>query len=377
MKLIVKPILLSSACVLLGSSGAFAQANVTVYGAVDAAYNYYSSEGISKSGMGNSQLSSAKLGFSGTEDLGGGLKAIFKLEGGLANDSGTGKASNTNNQVSGAAPAAAGGQGFVFQRYAYVGLSGGWGELRLGRDYTAAFRAVSPADPFVTNGPADLTTMALNLGNSNKQATTSNASNMIGYYTPPMNGFNATAQVFLGESASNAVNANDGDGYSIRVGYTKGPWAASLGTQTTRGTVTATTLGDYSLSALSLTYDLGVAKLAFTSSNETLVKSAVATASNNSNMLGVTVPLGAAKLKASYVRASQNTGVAGAADTSGTLYGLGVDYDLSKRTTVYATYASVANGDGGKTYSAGNAGLAGTIANNRSSGLALGVFHAF
>ena len=51
--------------------------------------------------MNNSNLGSSKLGFKGTEDLGGGLTAVFKLEGGLKNESGNGKASNTNNQTSG------------------------------------------------------------------------------------------------------------------------------------------------------------------------------------------------------------------------------------------------------------------------------------
>lgn len=360
----------------LASSAVFAQSAVNVYGAVDAALTQYNSEGASKTGLGNSQYSSAKLGFSGSKVLSSGLTTIFKLEGGLANDFGGGKASNSSNQVGGAAPSAAGGQGFLFQRYAYVGLAGTFGEVRLGRDYTAAFRAVSPADPFQTNGPADMTTMALNLGNSNKQATTSNASNMIGYYAPEMGGFNATAQVFFGENASNAVvGSNDGNGYSARVGYTKGPVAISLGTQTTTGTVSATTQGDYGTTALSVAYNLGVAKLAFTNTKETLVKSG-GTASNGSNMFGVTVPFGAANLKASYIRASQNTGLTGAADTSGTMVGLGADYALDKSTIIYATYSQVTNSDGGKTYSAGNSALS-SLANNSSSGLAVGVFYAF
>lgn len=371
----IKPMPLLATLALVGTGAA--QAQVTVYGAVDAAATYYNSEGVSKTGMGNSQLSSAKLGFTGTQDVGSGLKAVYKLEGGLANDFGGGKGSNTNNQASGTAVSAAGGQGFVFQRYAYVGLAGAFGELRLGRDYTAAFRSVSPADPFVTNGPADSTTMSLNLGNTNKRATTSNASNMIGYYTPAMDsGFNATVQAFAGENASNSANAHDGDGYSVRVGYTKGPWTASLGTQTTKGTVTATTQGDYKLSALSVTYDLGPAKLAFTHAQEEVVKTAAATASNDSNMIGVTVPYGAANFKASYIRSNQNTGVAAAADTTGTMIGLGIDYALNKAATVYATYAHVGNGKGGNTFSAGNAGLS-SAANNSSSALALGVFYAF
>jgi len=162
---------------------------VSIWGAVDASYNYASADLASgnqtKSFMGNSQLGSSKLGFSGLEDLGGGLKAEFWLEAGLANDSGAGKGTNTNNQASGAAVAVAGAQGIVFQRRSYVGLVGNFGELKLGREYVNTFIGVQGAvDPFGTNGPADSTQMMLLLGAASKVATITNASNMITYITP-------------------------------------------------------------------------------------------------------------------------------------------------------------------------------------------------
>ena len=70
----------------LAATGAFAQSTVSIWGAVDASYNYASADlaagNQTKSFMGNSQLGSSKLGFSGLEDLGGGLKAKFWLEAG-------------------------------------------------------------------------------------------------------------------------------------------------------------------------------------------------------------------------------------------------------------------------------------------------------
>ena len=377
----------------LAATGAFAQSTVSIYGAVDAALTQYSSEGVSKTGLGNSQLGSSKLGFMGTEDLGGGLKANFKLEGGLANDSGNGKASNTNNQVSGGAGAltsVGGTQGLAFARYSYVGLSGNFGEVRLGRDYTSTFQnAVAAVDVFGTNGPADSSVMTLNLGVANKQATVSGASNMIGYITPAMGGFSAKVQAFFGENASGVANSNDGEGYSVAVGYANGPIYVNLAQHVTKGTVTpavagtiaknyadaaSATNGDYTQRGLAASYNFGMAKVVYTHAREELIKTA-GTSTNNSNLLGVVVPFGAANAKASYVRSVQNTGVAGAVDNTGTMLGLGVDYALSKRTSVYGTWARVTN-DNGAAFGAGM-GQNTAVANPTSTGLAIGVMHAF
>src|SRR5690606_25713831 len=63
-------------------------------------------------------LSTSRLGFKGSEDLGGGLSAVFKLEGSLAVDTGTSDA-------------------LKFNRESYVGLAGGFGEIRFGKIWTA------------------------------------------------------------------------------------------------------------------------------------------------------------------------------------------------------------------------------------------------
>ena len=90
-----------------------------------------------KTQLTNSGYNSSRLGFRGTEDLGGGMSASFWLEAGVNNDDGTGAATSTNNQaIAAPAPAVAGTQGLTFNRRSTVSLAGGWGELRLGRDYT-------------------------------------------------------------------------------------------------------------------------------------------------------------------------------------------------------------------------------------------------
>ena len=79
--------------------------------------------------MSNSdRIGSSRLGFRGVEDLGGGMRAEFWLEAGVANDSGAGSATNSNNQaVTGLA--SAGTQGLTFNRKSTVGLVGSMGEF--------------------------------------------------------------------------------------------------------------------------------------------------------------------------------------------------------------------------------------------------------
>lgn len=394
-----------------------ASAQVSIYGTVDAAVTQYSQEGNTKTGLGNSQLGSSKIGFMGTEDLGGGMNAIFKLEGGLANDSGNGKASNTSNQAGGSGNGGAGAltsvggtQGLVFQRFSYVGLNGSFGEVRLGRDYTNVFLyTVTSYDIFGTNGPADSSIMTLNLAARNGLATSANASNMVGYASPNMGGLTVRVQAFAGENANNLAyaGANDGNGYSANVNYAVGPLSVSVGQQQTLGTAFAvvnpalnTTTGaglktntgvpanngTYTQAALGAAYDFGMAKVLFLSTREDLVGAATSgsltsTSTNTTNMIGLNVPVGAFNYKVSYASSTQNTGVTGAKDNTGTLTGLGFDYALSKRTKLYGTYSSVTN-DGGSAYSAGGIGGAtgGTLTSNKnpsSTGVALGVFHAF
>src|SRR5262245_61245302 len=97
-----KTLVAAAACAAAGLS--FAQSSVTVFGVLDAALTYTTGSGpvsSSKWQMTNSANSFSRLGFRGTEDLGGGLSAGFWLEAGLMNDTGSGFPTNTNNQASG------------------------------------------------------------------------------------------------------------------------------------------------------------------------------------------------------------------------------------------------------------------------------------
>lgn len=200
------------------SGGAWAQSSVTLFGTVDATLKFGRGTVADRNYMGSSGLTSSKLGFRGTEDLGGGMTAGFHLEAGVNNDDGTGAATDANNQALPTPSAPAGTQGLTFNRRSTVSLSGGFGELRLGRDYTPQFMNHTVFDPFGTNGAATSFTL---LGSAAVYGATGGsttgpavrASNSIGYILPAgLGGFYGQLQYYLGENVSNAANKKSGTG---------------------------------------------------------------------------------------------------------------------------------------------------------------------
>ncbi|MCP3018042.1 porin [Cupriavidus basilensis] len=112
---------------------ASAQSTVTLYGVVDTGIEYVNNVGAAKDGVARVNTLTgtvpSRWGIRGTEDLGGGLKSLFVLESGFAPDSGT---SNQGARL--------------FGRQALVGLSGPWGQVALGRQYTMLFWATLDPD---------------------------------------------------------------------------------------------------------------------------------------------------------------------------------------------------------------------------------------
>ncbi len=132
---------------------AHAQANVEVFGLLDIGYLYTSSDGNgSVSSINTDGNTSSRLGFRGTEDLGGGLKAAFWLEAAVSPDNGTGGSTSLDNKTAGLS-GINGSQGLTFGRRSTVSLIGSFGELRLGRDYVPSFNNLTVSmHPFGTNG---------------------------------------------------------------------------------------------------------------------------------------------------------------------------------------------------------------------------------
>jgi predicted porin len=192
----------------LVSGAAYAQTNVTVYGRLDASYIYSKSDfrkfqGI-ESGEGYGGGGS-RLGFMGEEALGNGLKAIFKLEYGTTPDENAATFSN---------------------RYSYVGLTGGFGTLTLGRNGTPSDLWTGATGVNGISGIEPINLMRGKLGSKdgsggNSILDGSRWDNSISYTSPNFSGLDFMAMYSFGEKVNSRDNI-DGDGYSCAVAVTSG-----------------------------------------------------------------------------------------------------------------------------------------------------------
>ena len=343
--------------VLAASGAAMAQSSVTLFGVVDATYAYGSGSVANKSQLTNSGYNSSRLGFRGVEDLGGGLSASFWLEAGVNNDNGQGAATNATNQA-GAAALGNGQQGLTFNRRSTVSLNGGFGEVRLGRDYTPQFWNLTVFDPFGTNGVGTTQTLNSSLGGP----TTVRASNAIGYFLPGnLGGFYGQAQYYMGENLSNAANKKDGNGLALRAGYANGPINAAIAFSETKfltGNIKSWNLGGQ--------YDLGVAKVMAHYSNDDIKNGNEGTGF----LIGGLIPVGAGEVRLAYSTYKIDTV---GADPRSNKLALGYVHNLSKRTALYTTFARVSNKNG----AAQSLNGAVTAANRNSTGYDFGIRHSF
>jgi predicted porin len=186
-----------------------AQSNVTIYGVLDV--------GLIK-GNGNSlQVGKGdfnRLGFKGSEDLGSGLKANFRLEARFQPDTGTTEAN---------------GQRPLFQGRSWVGLSGGFGTIRLGRDMTAVQDAASDFDPFGFQTVGAIDAITGNYMSDTSTASSGNRfSNAVFYSSPLVSGFQVHVSVASKEPL-NGVPVVKSNPYSVAAVYTAGPLAAMAG----------------------------------------------------------------------------------------------------------------------------------------------------
>ena len=343
--------------VLAASGAAFAQSSVTLFGVVDATIAVGRGTDSNKTQLTNSGYNSSRLGFRGVEDLGGGLNASFWLEAGVNNDDGTLAGSSSTNQALAAdAPTVRSGtQGLTFNRRSTVSLGGGFGEVRLGRDYTPQFWNHTVYDAFGTNGVGtSVLASSLNRGGP----TFVRASNSIGYFLPGnLGGFNGQVQVSLGENAS--TGTKDGNGFGLRFGYGAGPIAANAAYSKTKYTA-----GDITTANIGASYNFGVAKVMGLYDQD---KNGTVTGKGFN--VGVSAPVGAGEIRGAY--SSYKTNAAGTPKAD--KIAIGYVHNLSKRTAAYTTFARVKN-SGGATQALNGAT---TRANSSSNGFDFGIRHSF
>lgn len=141
--------LLAAAMLCAFGASAHAQSSVTVSGLLETGIRYSTNQnaaGGSKTSVADGLLNPSRIAFSGSEDLGGGLKASFKLEAGLQMKDGA----SINGAIGDYTDPAA--KQRLFGREAFVGLEGGFGKFTLGRQYTTGYVATWGFDPIYGGG---------------------------------------------------------------------------------------------------------------------------------------------------------------------------------------------------------------------------------
>ena len=348
--------------VLGGFAGvASAQSSVTLYGTLDLSAKYVKNDGSNRRvSLSQDGINSSQLGFRGVEDLGGGLKASFVLLSGVNADTGSANAQFWN-------------------RRATVSLSGGFGEVRLGRDYTPTFWNNTVFDAFGTNGLGDSTHV------QQLAATTFvRANNSIGYFLPSnIGGVYGQFMVAASEGASGpslygtTVGANPGRYMGGRVGFAAGPFdiAGAFATQRLDAVAGTPNQKTYNIGG---SYDLGVVKLMGYFDRDTLSVAGV-DAKENRGSFSAVVPLGQGEIHAGY-SLSKLTGSVGGASVSTKVdqMALGYVYNLSKRTALYSTVSRVNNKDTTRnSVASGTAITAAPTAGGKSTGFEAGLRHFF
>lgn len=314
---------------------AFAQTNITIYGIVDAGIVYDNNDPAGKTWRLDSGIQSgSRLGFKGTEDLGGGLSAIFNLENGFNIDNGTlGQSTPTTSRL--------------FGRQAWVGLKGGFGAVKLGRQLSPLYTAMYDVDPFHI-GLAGNAQKAFGYGLYNTDPFL-RIDNTLSYSSPDISGFNGIVSYGFGEvpgAFSNNRNA------ALGLAYVSGPINVQFVYQdsktvtlpgTTPGSLGAifSPIANLRTAFIGGYYDFGVAKahLAYADSK---ADSTVTSASlkNKNWLLGVSAPVGpVGTVMASWIR----NDLSDISDGISNQYAIGYTHALSKRTNLYTSVGYTKN----------------------------------
>ena len=349
----------------LASTGAFAQANVTVYGVADASFDVVKISGDANNELGNMtrvSTNSSLIGFKGAEALGNGLTAVFQFESAVGFDNAGALGAN---------------------RDSYVGLAGGFGTVVLG-NLTGPTRALGAAVD-VNSGATGIGANAALLGKlGNNLLNTTDAAgnyppvvagtpsntacgrsstctsifdtrwkNAIAYVSPSFAGLNATVAYVANENkALNGLAAANTTGYDVGLKYANGPAMAAV----TYNAVSVGNAADLKVSDLRVggSFNMGAASL------RAIFDLARADNFGGNKVtqavygLGATFNVTPASKLLGQVYVARDLKVNGSSsdDTGAKLFEIGVEHSLSKRTMLKATYAMI-NNDKAATYDFG------------------------
>ena len=321
----MKPVrFLSASALLCAAAYSHAQTSVTVYGMLDV--GVVRDSGIPGGGsvlkLSSGVFNGSRLGFRGKEELGGGLSAIFTAEMGFQAD--------TGQQGQG---------GLAFGRQVFVGLSSKqYGDLKLGRQYSAIDQVVGNADPFGAGGAGrDASLLAARFVNGSKGYYNNRINNSVMYVSPVINGFSGDAGYGFGESAG---NSRAGRYIGGSFGYAQGPLYARLASQDIEN---ASGTGSVRNTVFGASYNFGPATSYFAYAWGSAREAGVQQTRDNDLLLGVAVPVGSSgRILASYVAKRDKL----PAKNNANLVAIGYIHELSKRTSLYASMGRISNKNG-------------------------------
>lgn len=286
---------------------------------------------------------SSLIGFRGTEDLGGGLKAFFQVESLASPDSGGGSFASRNSGV---------------------GLQGGFGSVVIGRWDSPMKLSAIFVDPFGQNTIGGQNTV-INSGDFNRREI-----NSVQYWSPTVAGF--SARVMYGANEGKTATANPHSlGFSLD--YATGPFRVNYANQKHtdyRGaTVTAGVVEkQQNLSASAVFGPIRIAALTQKAKLSGLTD-------RKANEVSATYTAGKNQFHVNVARL-KNGLVSTAAQPEAKLSALGYDYNFSKRTTLMARYAVIKN-NGASAVNLVDSNLP-TFANgNDPKGFGAGIRHTF
>lgn len=364
----MKKSLLALAVLSAFAGVASAQSSVTMYGIIDMNLQRNDPKAggaASTTGVNSGHQSGSRWGVRGSEDLGGGLSAVFTLEGGYSGDTGLQ------------------GQGALFGRQVWAGLRGGFGTVALGRfatfsSGTGSFDMFGATDPFLTGFGIS------SLGSTFSSAGALRLNNGALWQSPNWGGFRLGAGYSFNAAAAEAAGSNANNKVIFTgANYTGGPLFVAV---TYDSVDVANVAQDQKHIQVGATFDLKFVKLhAGYAKEDNVVGGALASPAGSPSafaatgsqvgedatafMVGVTVPLGSAALLASYqkrdgdrVQLTPTT----FDERDRRVWSVGATYSLSRRTNLYTSYA---DSDGSN-----------TINNNNSfdtKQITLGVRHQF
>jgi len=373
------------ALAIAGLSGAaFAQSNVTIYGQVNVSYDSISTNAPSQDTLSRVSSNSSRIGFRGEEKLGNGLSAVWQMENAIMVD-----ANSTTTLAT---------------RNTFLGLKGGFGEFRAGNHDTPYKLATGSLDVF-SDTMGDYNSIISTVGTTNVRDL--RLGNVLAYISPTWSGFHAAIATSMLNEAGNAGLSNP-SAWSATGIYSNGPLFLSLAWEKQKtaevlagnlycmaqatGVITVkaacaatdTQIGGATAAAdaydtkgvkLGAGYTLGSTKFGLV--YERLTDSRTANAgTRNAYVLNVAHTMGSTVLKAAYGKA--NDGESANLDTSAKNWTLGADYNLSKRTLVYALYTKTTNA-ANATYGigVGQVPYAAAAVDQDPSAISIGMKHSF